>query len=313
MFRQLVGLVVMAVVLLPDWAAAFYWCSPPPVYPVFVHPAPCPPQFLPPPVAVCLPVVCCPVAAAPTTTAPGTPTIVPERMQGQPKVDPKKDVKADPPAGGFAAPVAVESPERKPAPPAEVTPAAATTEKGNIPPAAVPMIPKASDPPKPKDDLPKFELPPLQEPPKQPGTLPPLDLPVKADDQPKGDAPKPSAGLPAFEVTFPKGDGVAQPVEANKSSVSKASPLRDERRPVVDVYPVAGPPPAASALRAVGFVNKSDRDVLLTVNGKMTTLPAKNVLRADLPATFKWQIGGEPEREQRVPAAAPGVDVVIRK
>ena len=60
-------------------------------------------------------------------------------------------------------------------------------------------------------------------------------------------------------------------------------------------------------------MNKSARDVQLTIDGQTTTLPSKNVLKVELPAAFKWQIGAEPERSEKVPDNSPGIDVVIRK
>ena len=60
-------------------------------------------------------------------------------------------------------------------------------------------------------------------------------------------------------------------------------------------------------------MNKSGRDVVLTVAGKLTTLPRGHALQMTLPAKFAWQIGGDKEREVTVPDTAPGVDVVIRR
>ena len=74
-----------------------------------------------------------------------------------------------------------------------------------------------------------------------------------------------------------------------------------------------GPPPAGpTAKRTVGFFNHTDRDLKLTVEGDTVTLPRRHYVTAEVPATFGWKLDGD-ERRTEVPAAAPGVEVVIRK
>lgn len=286
-------------------------------YPVY-----CPPVYYPPlPVVVCCPplaCVPCPPAVATVLpskpTEPKTPQIIPERMPE--KEQPKKETKAEPPAPPreFATPKPAEP---TPEPKADVTPVGGNVPP--IPPPAVPMTPapkpKEPEPTAAKPSLPAFEFPPPPaELPKATDTIPPLPLPTKTD-APKGEAKVGAPGpLPAFDLDFPKGPP-AQPVEANKPVVAKASPLSGGGREVTfDVYPVDGPAPASpAARRTIGFINKSDRDLLLTIDGQMVTLPSKNVLRAELPAAVRWQVGGGEERDLKVPPTAPGVDVVIRK
>jgi hypothetical protein len=227
----------------------------------------------------------------------------------KPQVDaePKKEI----PVKGeeFAAP--------KPAEPKKEEP---KKEEKPLPPVVGEKIPAPSVPPVPpaKTDLPGFDLvPPIGDLPKptpeknepvkpQPETpkpLPPI-VPVK-------EAPKTPEKLPAFEIDIPKPDAPAQPVEANKPTVAKSSPLANERVSEVEVFRRDGT--AVGGKRGVSFVNKSGRDILLTVDGQTTTLPSKTVLKVDLPAAFKWQIGGEKERSETVPDGSSGVDVVIRK
>lgn len=302
MFRQLALPVLLAVLLVPDWSGAYcppVPCGPPPVV---YGPVPCPPLFAPPvvygPSVMMTAAADCPPAAA--TVEPRTPTIVPERMKEQPKADPKKEVRNDPPAPPkeFATPTPAE-PKVEPAAATTSIPSPPPTGAGEkIPPLPVPMNTK----------LPPLEFPPSTETNKPLGTLPSLDLP-KAEAPKTDDKGKPTP-LPKFDFAIPKAE---ESVEANKPTVAKASPLSAERVAVVDVYPVDGPAPTTpKAKRAVGFINKSSRDVLLTIDGQLVTLPAKNVLRAELPAAFQWQIGGEKPRQMAVPDTAPGVDVVIR-
>jgi hypothetical protein len=257
-----------------------------------MSPAPvfCPPLMFTPPTGCLIPVE--------PEVSPRTPTIIPERMPEQPKTDPKKlSAQPEPPNAGFATPVAAETPDPKP----NFSPLQNTTEK--IPPPAVPKT----------TDLPKFALPAASEPAKQPSSLPALDIPPpKVDAAKPNQTPKTPGTLPTFNMVFPNSE-VAQPVEANKPSVSRSSPLTEKRTTVADVYAVAGSVPVSNtSTRAVGFVNKSNRDLLLTINGKIVTLPTKNVLRAELPASFRWQVGDEDERTVTVPPSAPGVDIVIR-
>jgi hypothetical protein len=324
MVRQLLVPVALAVVLIPDWAAAFNPCTPcpPPVYL-----PPCPPVGT---VIVSGPVHfppgCLPTAGTVAPPAQG-PQVIPERME-QPKkpqvtADPPKEVpvKAEElatPREAEATPKQAEPQPMKPAEPLPIKPIAPQPESKKVvdPQPGGDRIPSPAVPPSPpvKNDLGKFDfdLPPLGE--------VPTSKPVP--EQAKPAEPKPAAGktadkpktpekLPEFNFDLPKADGgVAQPVEANKPSTSNSSPLADKTTEV-DVYPRDGKPTAKT--RGVTFVNKSARDILLTVDGQTTKLPSKTVLAVDLPAAFKWQIGGEAERSEQVPDGSSGLDVVIRK
>lgn len=314
MTRQLLVPTLLALLLAPDWAAAFDPCvCPPPV--VVTH---CPPVIVHAPLLNCTPTL--------GTVAPPQkgPTIVPERTEPKkPEVtaDPPKTmpVKAEEPAPAKPAPLPpVKFEEPKAVEPAPIKPVA--VEPKQEPKLVVPptdRIPSPAVPPAPpktltKPDLGKmeFDIPPIGDVPQakpQPaeGTKSP-ELP-----KPAAVAPQPPEKLKEFNFDLPKVDGgLAQPVEANKKTVVNSSPLADQ--PVVDVY-VRDGKDVVTAKRGVTFVNKSARDILLTVDGQTTTLASKTVLTVELPAAFKWQIGGDPERSEKVPDGSPGVDVVIRK
>lgn len=304
MVRQLLAPALLAVLLVPDWAAAYNPCVCPP--------PPCPPAYTLPVVYYVSPVGCLPTTG---TVAPAAPTIVPERMEAPKKEEPKKEIPAK--AEEFATPKPADpKPEpkkeeaKKEEPKKEEKPLPPLGEK--IPPPSVPPVPPV------KSDLPPFDLvPPIGELPKP---MPEKIEPVKPQPElpkplppitPVKEAPKPPDKLPAFDIDIPKPDLPAQPVEANKPVESKKVAVASERVSEVDVYARDGKP--SGVKRGVSFVNKSARDILLTVDGQTTTLPSKTVLKVDLPAAFKWQIGGEPERTQTVPDGSSGVDVVIRK
>ena len=307
LLRPLLFLTFAGLLLLPDWSAARPFrrrvnSAPLPcptsysypatvVYsqPVYVPQVYAPPVYLPPAVA-------CP----PVTPAPKGPTVIPERMAEPRAVEPKTstpkvmsaDAKTDP----------------KPAPSVIRT----VGNEERLPPMPIPVPPRPVAEPQPS--LPKMTLdlaPPKaiieesQKPAVKPDPLPSFPLPGK-DKEPKAD-PLPAFDLPPLPPLAPP-----QPAAPDAPTTAKSSPLNADA--AADVYPVSGPAPAdRAAKRSVGFVNKSGRDVVLTVAGKLTTLPAGHALQMTLPAKFAWQIGGEKERHVTVPDAARGVDVVIRR
>jgi hypothetical protein len=315
MVRQLLVPALLAALLVPDWATAFQPC------------VPCPaPVYLPPctgPVVVYGPVGdCVPTAGTVSHTKP--PTVVPERMEPtkkpQVQADPPKEMpaKAEEPAAPAPkpAPLPPVKTEEKSVPLPPVTFAEPKVDPKPEPKQVVPpmgeRIPAPAVPPAPapKPELTPFDIPPIG------GDVPPAKpqpaeaTPAKPEPVKPADKPKEPEKLPGFSFDVPKGD-MAQPVEANKKTVSNSSPLSDKPSEV-DVYPRDGKD-VGSAKRSVQFVNKSARDILLTVDGHTTTLPSKMVMEVQLPAAFKWQIGGEAERSEKVPDGSPGVDVVIRK
>jgi hypothetical protein len=310
MVRHLVVPVLLAVLLLPDWATAFDPCVCPP--PVVTH---CPPVIVHPPLMNCQP-------AVGTVVPQKGPTVVPERTE--PK---KPEVNSDVPkmmpvkaeeSGPVAKPVAVEPDPIKPVvvePKQEPKQVVPPTDR--IPTPAVPPAPPVSgntnttakpDLGKMEFDIPPIGDVPLAKPQAVEGTKPEAPKP----EAPKSAPPKPPEKLPEFNFDLPKVEGgMAQPVEANKKTVANSSPLTGTPA-VVDVY-VRDGKDVVSAKRGVTFVNKSARDVLLTVGGQTTTLASKTVLTVQVPAAFTWQIGGDAERSEKVPDGSPGVDVVIRK
>jgi hypothetical protein len=334
--KQLLVPCATALVLLPSGSPAQAPCAPV----VYYHP--CMPVVYYPSVVVAQPVYLnsvvvadCPPAVA--TVGPTQPTIVPERMAAPKKPDEKKpeekkSVKVDPPLE-FSKPREAEaSPIIKPAGNKEKEPAKEPVKEDKIPALDLPTKPA----PKPveklpepkKTELPAFELPilpdaPVPAPaPKAPESLPKIDstaLPipnvVKPQDTPKLEVPpaKGDLNLPSFDIPLPMGEPAKQ-VEANKTSVSKASPLAAERESRFDLFPVDGAAPASpTAKRMIGFINKSAKDVLLTVDGQSVVLPAKSLIRAELPAKFTWQLGTDDERKETVGSTSPGLDIVIRK
>lgn len=316
MVRHLLVPALLAVLILPDWATAFDPCVCPP--PVVTY---CPPVRG---IVVYGPVVNC-VPTAGTVAPTQGPTIVPERMEPPKKpqvaAEPPKTVpvKAEEPEAPKPAPLpAVKFEEAKPAEPMPVKPVEPKADpKQVVPPKTdsdripVPAVPPA--PPATKPDLGKldFDIPPIGDVPLAKPQPAPSDAPKTPAAKPS-DAPKTPEKLPEFNFDLPKVDGgMAQPVEANKKTVANSSPLSDKPAEV-DVYTRDGKN-VLTAKRGVTFVNKSARDILLTVDGQTVTLPSKTVMTAELPAAFKWQIGGEPERSEKVPDGSPGVDVVIRK
>lgn len=317
MVRHLLVPALLAVALMPLPARAQYYpCVCPPVYL-----PPCPPAGV---VVVSGPVMMGCVPTTGTVVPPKPPTVVPERMEPpkkpEVKAEPMKEVpaKAEEPTTPKLADPVFEPVEPKPADPQPLKVVPPTRDEPKVVPPATgaDRIPAPAVPPSPpaKSDLKTmdFEVPPLGDvPPAKPQPAEPTPVkpepPKAAADNPK--APAKMNKLPEFDFDLPKVDN-AQPVEANKKTVANSSPLAD--RTVVDVFPRDGKD-VVSATRGVTFVNKSDRDILLTVDGKTTTLPSKTVLKADVPAAFKWQIGGGPERSEKVPDGSPGVDVVIRK
>lgn len=302
-------------------------CPAPPAFPVVSAPIYSGPVYSGP--IVSAPLVACP----PASPAPKGPTVIPERMAEPKQTTGTTDPRAEPKAAGPSPISPVSAEERQPQQP----PAPAPTPI-SIPPSPMP-IPITSVPPRPVSEPipratelapPKAAIEEAQKPPLKPLTLPdfpPLGLdkpepakpepgpvkpePMKLEPAKPATTDKPKDPLPAFELPPLPPLAPAAPVSSEKPTEVKSSPLNEAV--VVDVYPTAGTLADRAAKRSVGFINKSGRDILLTVDGKITTLPSGQYLRVDLPAKFTWQLGGEKEREVVVPDAAPGVSVVIRK
>jgi hypothetical protein len=287
--RRLGVLAVVAVLLVPDWAAAFGWqshCYAPPAYysqPAIILVPVCPPAVytpLPPPT-----VHVSPPAAPPqemprkNTQAPTEPEIKPAEF-ATPKPAPPSD------GGG--------EPRRSPAPPARPAEeeAANKVPKLDLPLPAAPSAPVA--PPA----EPKLELPPIK--PAAKAETPKLAMPKT--EPAKTEPAKTELTIPPIVLPqLPPPGGVSE---------SKYRPATTDR-PSVAVLPVDGTPPAG-AKRKVGFYNYTGLDLELKVEGTAVTLPAKSYVTADVPTKFTWRVGTAADETTTIPADSAGVEVVLK-
>jgi len=278
-------------------------------YPCYrpVYVVPCGPVTYAPRFVVAQPIAVGTVDCAPGVAIVGTPAEAPKPVpkvmdapkKQEPKIEEKKGAAALPLSTPLSQPREAEG---------VITPAAslAPRDTPTIPAMQLPLAPAPAPAPVKLETPKKDVLPDIN------GDLPPLEFVLpKLLDQAKPDAAaKPTRPeIPTFEIPLP----MSQPVEANKKQVTQASPLNAERNNRVDIYTVEGEAPSSpTAKRVVGFINKSARDVLLTVDGQSVVLPAKNLIRAELPASFTWQIGGEAAKSQVIGSTVAGLDIVIR-
>lgn len=298
MTRQLFLLALAGLVLLPDWASAFglrclrwrrCWSPPavacaPPVVAV-----PCAPVYGPP-----LPP---PVSRTPDNySLLPEPTVQPDETHAQPKA---------------AVPETNPAPAPRPVAPGVPTGPGRTSSNTDAGTDAKLAAPQPAEPKSEGVKIPAQNIPTDPMPTKTGSTS--LSPETKTAKQPEPAKRKPlisskaDSGLPPLPLLPPgPADG--------KKSTSKSSPLANMPRPVVDIYPVDGPPPASpAATRKVGFFNHTDRDLKLTVEGQAITLPKRHYVAAEVPASFDWTLGDGPKRQTAIPTAAPGVEVVIRK
>lgn len=281
MMRHSAPLALLGLALVPDWAVALggrrVCVPPPPPCPTWVTVVPPYQPTLPvaPPNYSILPAPT--VQAEPATPAPAKPA--------QPKADPapaapRPVAPGVPPGSAATDPSGPEKPIEFAKPQTASPPEPKATPKADAPKPQVPQVPLTGTPEPSKSDEAKIPtlIPRLPSPDVPPLTIP--QLPVE----------KPAQG---------------------DHSTSKASPLSGAKR--VEVFTVDGPPPASPrARRTVGFFNHSDRDLKLTVEGESVTLPRRHYVTAEVSAAFTWRLDGD-ELRTEVPAAAPGVEVVIRK
>ena len=320
MKRYLCCVALLGVVALPDWAAACWLrcgprvcggrmyrpvCAPPPVYV-------CPSATgyaLPPPRVESVPKMATPAPASGLGTS--TPGTVPAAAPLHPPT-----VESIRTPLGSDTPVSPMTPPKQPDPPASNFPTVAIP-KGLEP---LPKLELPGDPdfrPVSKESAPK--LPALPNP---GGTAVPTPAPA---------LPEPAIPLPTLPVvpepsrpdalpslTLPPDGPIARP---KSDSTSRSSPLTGSGKPelAVSVFPVADEvgrtgvvTTPGAGYRTVGFYNHTDRDVVLTIEGRVVKLPAKSYLHARLASTFTWSPGDRPATRETVPAGASGFDVVLR-
>ena len=303
MFRYLLVPVLMAVLLVPDWATAIGRRNPiiarraQPIstsYPVqYSQPVyySAPPVYNSTPTNPCCPPSCQPMMA----TAPAKPTVVPERMEPMVPMKPKTQVQTEP----LAQPKAVDpDPSFKPVVGTETLPAmkdpipVVPTSKAKEP-EMLPVVPVV----KPKDE-----------------PLPPLKFDLKKEEPKKEELPK--LELPKFDVPSIPPLAVPTPIEPLPiPTIVKSSPLNAEATKLkIDNFPVEGAAPASpDSLRLVTFYNFTGRELTLTIAGKDVAVPSKHSVEAKLPTAFEWKIGAVAQADGAIPLTAPGLDIVIGK
>jgi hypothetical protein len=72
----------------------------------------------------------------------------------------------------------------------------------------------------------------------------------------------------------------------------------------------AGPAPAPD--KSVGFWNRADRDITLTIENAKYWLPRDGNLHFRLASAFHWKVDDRTAELELIPATAPGVEIVIR-
>ena len=303
MMRQIIPLVLIAVVLLPDWATAFgrRYCPP------------CPPpsmtyQTCPPPVVIlppCQPSFEVLPYSSPSQAIPHS--ALPHSALPPPTVTPET---AKPEAAKPDAPL--PAPPKAPLP--GLPPNRSSLDTGSsdtglkqaelIVPIAAPTAAK----PQPELVNPPLIVPTIS-----------VELPTPKTVEAKRESETPR--IPALIPRVPGGDTSLPPLlvptpasDPPGTSTSRSSPLNASRRMGYDVIPVEGAAPTSpTAKRSVGFFNHTERDVQLTVEGQTITLPKRHSVMADVPAKFTWKLDGNLEQTTEIPLAAPGVEVVIRR
>jgi len=71
--------------------------------------------------------------------------------------------------------------------------------------------------------------------------------------------------------------------------------------------------PVLAQDKSVGFWNRSDRDITLTVENAKYWLPRDGNLRFRLGSGFHWQVDDRTAESELIPVTAPGVEIVIRR
>jgi hypothetical protein len=136
----------------------------------------------------------------------------------------------------------------------------------------------------------------------------PLDAPRPKDKTSDG-LPIPQPNLPtkppADDPQFPPLK--LNPPPDNESSVSFARP---ESRLKADIYPIEAT--HATSQLMVGFHNRTDDPVTITLLGETMKLPSRHSISAIVPRNFQWRLDGGTEQSIEVPVGSAGVEIVIR-
>jgi hypothetical protein len=284
--RRLGVLAVIAVLLVPDWAAAFGWrarCYAPLTY--YAQPA----VIL---VPVCPPAVYTPLPPPTVHVSPAPPSDMPKKNTQAPfeRLDSSEIKPAE-----FATP--------KPAPPPD---GGGESRRSPTTPAAKPAEEESAN------KVPKLDLPlPTSPPPTVPPVEPKLELPpIKPAAKSEPAKTEPAKTEPGkTELTVPP-IVLPQLPPPGGVSESKYRPATADR-PSVAVLPVDGMLPAG-AKRKVGFYNYTGGDLELRVEGTAVTLPAKSYVTADVPTKFTWRVGTAADETTTIPADSAGVEVVLK-
>ena len=118
----------------------------------------------------------------------------------------------------------------------------------------------------------------------------------------------PGAPIPLRPQPAPPGEAAPPPAPA------PGAPGVTERTSssYYDAYAAAGVP-AAGENCSIGFWNNTPRTIRLNVQGKDHELAAGRGLTLELPRQFVWQVDGRAPRAENLAAAAPALDIVIRR
>lgn len=229
------------------------------------------------------------VVPAPKPVAPGIPELpTPKPAIEAPKLpDPK-----------------VEAPKPEPKPVVPVIPPlvpAGDKEKPKLDPPLIPVTPE----PKGKDAVPAPAIP--------APAIPEPAKPTKEPETPKIPPLIPKVPTSETEPSVPPLK-IPPPVVEPGKSTSKSSPLSNRPQPLVEIIPVDGEAPTnGEQTRSVGFINQTDREMVLTVHGEQIRLPKHHSIRAEVPTSFRWKIDEGEEQTVTIPSTAPGVEVIIRR
>jgi hypothetical protein len=90
-------------------------------------------------------------------------------------------------------------------------------------------------------------------------------------------------------------------VDESRSSYRAAAALKDP------------PNPPAGGKARVGFWNLTGRDVVLRVDGQTYAIGAGQNLKLELGRTFVWKVDQYEAQVEQMPAAAPSMELVIRR